>query len=506
MKKLFVIIAAILSLSSPYSMAQSISVNITSGGLENALGGNNNYTALTIHGSIDVRDFAYINEQIGGLVSIDLSQCEITSYDSRKEQYFGYRSHFDANQIPPAAFFGFTSLESVILPGNITAIGDGAFAGCTNLSDLTLPASIETIGDYAFNNCSNLPSPEFPTSLRTIGEYAYDKCSSIKNIDLTNCTRLTHIGTRAFSLDTDITTINLPASVTFIGDGAFAGCTKLQQVNLQPGNHQWGEAVFAQSTALQQIDLSQTGLQALPAWTFSGCKSLTSVTLPSSLSSIGNGAFYYCEALPTASLPAGISTLSDFAFAGCSSLASITFMEEGLKDIGRYSFYHNTAVDSVVIPTTVAYIGDHAFDGCSNADSFLSLRDMPAELGELVFANMEVEDKTLFVKEESVAIYSSTPQWQDFGVINKPSAEENITAPEENIKTSFVQYTLHVSATKTIDEIRLYDTAGLLLKQLTPHDTTVAINTRSFPGNIYILYVTTADKRQAAIKIARIIR
>ena len=75
MKKLFVIIAAILSLSSPYSMAQSISVNITSGGLENALGGNNNYTALTIHGSIDVRDFAYINEQIGGLVSIDLSQC-----------------------------------------------------------------------------------------------------------------------------------------------------------------------------------------------------------------------------------------------------------------------------------------------------------------------------------------------------------------------------------------------------------------------------------------------
>lgn len=85
-------------------MAQSISVNITSGGLENALGGNNNYTALTIHGSIDVRDFAYINEQIGDLVSIDLSQCEITSYDSREEQYFGYRSHFDANQIPPAAF------------------------------------------------------------------------------------------------------------------------------------------------------------------------------------------------------------------------------------------------------------------------------------------------------------------------------------------------------------------------------------------------------------------
>lgn len=506
MKNLFVITTALLLIGCPNTMAQSISVEITSGGLENALGGDNNYTSLAIRGSIDVRDFAYINQHIDGLVSIDLSQCEITGYDNREEQYLGYRSHFEANEIPPAAFFGFASLESVKLPENVTAINDGAFAGCTKLQNITLPASIETIGDYAFNSCSALDSPAFPANLKTIGDYAYDKCSAIKRLDFTNCTRLQEIGARAFSLDTCLNTIQLSSSITYIGDGAWAGCYNLQKVNLQPCTLQMGDAVFAQCRSLQQIDLSQTWLQTLPAWSFSGCRALTTVAFPSSLTSIEEGAFYYCEALTATSLPAGITTLSDFAFAGCNALASITFMEEGLEQIGRYTFYHNAAADSVAIPATVAYIGDHAFDGCINARSFLSLRDMPAELGELVFANMNVEEKSLYVREESIAIYSSTPQWQDFGYINKPSAEEKITAPEKYIKTSFEHYLLRVSSTDIMDEVRLYDTAGLLLEQSSPRDTEVTINTRNFPGNIYILHITTADKRQAAIKIARIIR
>ena len=507
MKKLFTIIAVALLTSCPdNTMAQSISVDITSGGLEKALGGENNYTALTIRGSIDVRDFAYINQYIDGLVSIDLSQCEITGYDSREEQYFGYRSHFEANEIPPASFFGFTSLESVKLPESTTAINDGAFAGCSKLNQITWPAAIETIGDYAFNSCDALGSPIFPASLRTIGDYAFNKCSSIEELDFTNCTRLTKIGACAFSLDTSLTTIQLPASITYLGDGALAGCYNLKNVTMQPCTLQMGDAVFAQCHSLQQIDLSQTWLQRLPAWSFSGCKILASAILPASLTHIKEGAFYYCEALTTASLPAGITTLADFAFAGCKGLDSITFMEEGIEQIGRYSFYHNTAADSVAIPTTVAYIGDHAFDGCINARSFLSLRDMPAELGELVFANMDVENKSLYVKEESVAIYSSTPQWQDFGYINTPSAEEKVMAPEKRIKTSFEHYLLRVTATEIMDEVRLYDTAGLLLKQVAPHDSEVVIDTRSFPGNIYILHITTADKEQAALKIARIIR
>ena len=339
MKKLFTIIAVALLTSCPdNTMAQSISVDITSGGLEKALGGENNYTALTIQGSIDVRDFAYINQYIDGLVSIDLSQCEITGYDSREEQYFGYRSHFEANEIPPASFFGFTSLESVKLPESTTAINDGAFAGCSKLNQITWPAAIETIGDYAFNSCDALGSPIFPASLRTIGDYAFNKCSSIEELDFTNCTRLTKIGACAFSLDTSLTTIQLPASITYLGDGALAGCYNLKNVNMQPCTLQMGDAVFAQCHSLQQIDLSQTWLQRLPAWSFSGCKILASAILPASLTHIEEGAFYYCEALTTASLPAGITTLADFAFAGCKGLDSITFMEEGLEQIGRYSF------------------------------------------------------------------------------------------------------------------------------------------------------------------------
>lgn len=486
--------------------AQSISVNISSGGLEAALADKGNCTSLTITGNMDARDFDYINQHLTELTQIDLQGCTIDGYDSRDEQYLGYHSHFGENEIPPSAFFGFTALRTVVLPDNITGIAQGAFAGCEQLTDITLPATLQNIGDYAFSGCTGLTALTFSTALRTIGNYAFDKCSGLARLDLSGCTSLREIGARAFSLNTSATQVQLPASTSRIGDGAFAGCSRLQEVSLPASSVTLGQAVFAQCNALQKVSLQNCNIATLPAWTFANCTALASIELPQSLTDIAEGAFFYCTSLPAISLPAGIGNVGDFAFSGCSSLTAITFMNEGLEQIGRYAFYHNSDADSVNIPSTVAYIGDHAFDGCVDAASFTTLRDIPAELGELVFANMNIEEKSLFVKEESVPIYASTPQWQDFGKIGHYSAEEVVEAPTDRIKTSFEGYTLRIQSTQAMDDVRLYDTTGMLLRHEQPQSTETSLSTAGLTDNIYILYVTTADKRQTAIKIARIIR
>lgn len=503
MKKIAILLSALCLAF--VAQAQTKTVDITAGTLENALSGDYAFTDLVVSGTMDVRDFACINENAITLTSIDLSGCAIAAYDSRDEQYLGYRTHFDSNAIPPSAFFGFTELERVVLPASITVIGDGAFAGCDKLTIVTGNDAVEVIGDYAFSGCTALEEIALPNTLKRIGDYAFDKCKTLTSVDMSDCDRLAYIGKRAFAQNTSLSTVKLSNGVKTLGEAAFAGCSMLQNVTMPAGVSDCGIGVFAGCSMLSRADISQCTLDTLPAWTFSGCSELGEVLLPESLSAIGEGAFYYCLALPSVNLPLGIEYLDSFAFAGCSALQSIDFMPEGLESIGRYTFYQNISVDSVTIPATTSYIGDHAFDGCVNAATFSTEREMPAELGELVFANMNVEEKTLSVPTESVVIYEATAQWQDFGEINGATAVEEVVA-DNAFKVMFEQYNLVVTSTQDMTEVRMYDTAGILLARVSPNACRAMIDTRSFVGNIFLLQVTTADGQQAVTKVARIIR
>lgn len=501
MKKFLVSLLLFMSI---ITYAQDRVVTIAAGGLEEALAGDYAFKRLTISGVMDARDFACIHENATGIIAIDLSGCEVVAYDSRDEQYMGYHTHFESHAIPASAFFGFTSLEKVVLPQGVTAIGDGAFAGCESLTSVEGVDKIVLIGDYAFSGCSKLSEYAFSSTLQRVGDYAFDKCSALADIDMSVCTSLSYIGVRAFAQNTSLITVVFPPKVSTINDAAFAGCCVLSQIEM-PQVENCGVGVFAACTSLERVDMSQTSLQELPAWTFSGCTVMTDILLSDSMKAIREGAFYYCESLSMAALPMGVEYLDDFTFAGCNNLQSITFLPEGMESIGRYAFYQNITVDSVILPVSVSYIGDHAFDGCINANNFETMREMPAELGEMVFANMEVEHKTLSVLSESVVVYESTAQWQDFGTIECPSALEDVVV-RDDIKAIFEQYNLVVKSEQPMREVRLYDISGMLLAHSTQVTNEVVVDTKSFASNIYLLQVVTSDGHVSVTKVARVIR
>ena len=98
---------------------------------------------------------------------------------------------------------------------------------------------------------------------------------------------------------------------------------------------------------------------------FEGCSSLTSITLPDSVTSIGTWAFGHCIILTSITLPDSVTSIGDGAFCGCSSLTSIT-LPDGMTSIGGGVFKGCSSLTSIALPDSVASIGDCAFKGCSS--------------------------------------------------------------------------------------------------------------------------------------------
>ena len=139
-----------------------------------------------------------------------------------------------------------------------------------------------------------------------------------------------------------------------IGDYAFSGCSSLTSLTLP------------------------SSVTSIGGHAFSGCSSLTSLTLPSSVTSIGEFAFRYCSGLTSLTIPSGVTTIDYYAFADCSGLTSLT-IPSGVTWIGDYAFAWCSGLTSLTLPSSVTSIGGHAFERCNNLKECNCLLDSDLE-------------------------------------------------------------------------------------------------------------------------------
>ena len=250
------------------------------------------------------------------------------------------------NSIGINAFQNNTNLTSVTVPNNVTNIGTWAFSTCTSLTNVTIGSGITSIGDGAFAGCFSLTSitvdPSntvyssvggvlfdtsqttliqypggiaggyiIPASVTSIGNDAFYFCPNLASITIG--TNVTSIGNGAFFLGS-LTSVTIPASVTNIGNSAFAYCPSLTAITVDPSN------AFYSSVAGVLFDKSQTTLIQYP-----GGGAGATYTIPVSVISIGQRAFYDCHNLTSVTIGTGVANIGDGAFIDCWSLIGIYF-------------------------------------------------------------------------------------------------------------------------------------------------------------------------------------
>jgi hypothetical protein len=166
------------------------------------------------------------------------------------------------------------------------------------------------------------------------------------------------IGDGAFAKRIQLTDITIPASVTNIAPSAFSRCSRLTAINVSVAN-----ATYSSLNGVL-FNKNQTLLIQYP-----GPFGKTSeYTIPESVTSIGNGAFFGCGYLTSVKIPDSVTNIDDWAFASCASLTSVT-LPDSVTTIGFFTFAGCQSLVSVTIPASVQSIGTRAFDGCTSLTS-----------------------------------------------------------------------------------------------------------------------------------------
>ena len=185
------------------------------------------------------------------------------------------------------------SVETFVIPDNVTRISSGAFADCYNLKQIVFPGKLKKIEDGAFKMCKSLEEIDLSSSkLKEMGCEVFSGCSVLKKAALPDT--LETIPSLAFAGCTSLSEIRLPGKLKRIESSAFCGCAKLETVNIPAPVETIGNNAFEKCTSLQRLDLSHSRLNHISPYTFTECLNLQEILLPNGLTTIQEGAFKDC--------------------------------------------------------------------------------------------------------------------------------------------------------------------------------------------------------------------
>ena len=313
------------------------------------------------------RNTAWYNNQPDGLVYVGKVAYE---YKGTMPSNTSIELKEGTKGIANTAFAGRTELTSITIPNSVTSIGSGAFSGCRGLTSVTIPNSVTSIGGSAFYNCTGLTSITIPDSVTSIEGLAFEQCRGLTSVTIPNS--VTNIEGQAFSYCTGLTNITIPDSVTSIGSFAFSNCTGLTNITIPDSvtsigynvfyntawyNNQADGMIYINNIAYTykgtmpsntSIELKEgTRLIASAAFQYN-CKGLTSITIPDSVTIIGENAFYECTNLTSVAMSRNVKKIETGAFGYCTSLQEIVIWKN-VDELGYRTFENWTGSQTVNI-------------------------------------------------------------------------------------------------------------------------------------------------------------
>ena len=242
------------------------------------------------------------------------------------------------------------ALTEVVIKDGVTEIGNQTFQGCTGLTNVTIPDSVQKIGAWAFYLCGGLKNVDIPANVE-IGNSSFRQ-SGLEQVTVSGGS----VGQYAFHRNVSLKKIDINCET--IGDEAFSGCDSLTDITLRNSVKTLGDKVFYT------------------------CKNLENVEIPSTVTDIGEKTFYSCPKLKEAVIRAG--TVKKDTLYNCPALTTLIISDNATLDASftaRNAYAYGT-LETVKIGK--GEIGDSAFSNCTNLTT-VELGDGVTQIGTNAF-------------------------------------------------------------------------------------------------------------------------
>ncbi len=288
------------------------------------------------------------------------------------------------------------NIRRITLPDTVTTINFMAFSSCTALEEINLPATVTDIAEVPFYNClalntinvdesnptyTDVDGVLFTKDMSELIAYPAGKTAKVYTVP----SQVKRIQWDAFRSCTSLEEVILPASLEEIGRDAFRDCRSLGAVNIPENvisvnnpflgtawyNKQPYETIYVGKSLVEYRGefyvpddfVVKDGTKIICENAFFGEPYLRTVTFPSSLEKIGDGAFSNCRKLEKADLPESVKTIGSDAFRNCELLKKVVISDNAT--VGRYAFSECYGLESVTIGEN-ASIEERAFEVCKS--------------------------------------------------------------------------------------------------------------------------------------------
>ena len=308
-----------------------------------------------------------------------------------------------------------------------------------------------------------------------------------------------NIVSNTYDTEKECWVIKFDGEVTMIGKYAFQNRGNLTSITIPDSVTTIGECAFVYCSSLTEFNgkfASEDGHCLIIDGTLNSFASagLTEYAIPDSVTTIGDYAFQYCHRLKSVTIPDSVTTIGDYAFSGCSSLISVT-IPDSVTTIGDSVFSCCSSLTSVTIPDRVTTIGDWAFYYCSSLTS-VTIPDSVTTIGDYAFYNCS--SLTSVTIPDSVATIGSNAFWNCSSLIEfkgKYASEDGRCLIIDGTLNSFapaglIEYTIPDNVT-TIGELAFTDCSSLT--SITIPDSVTTIGNCAFQDCRNLTSITIPD-------------
>lgn len=253
--------------------------------------------------------------------------------------------------VAATAFKNNANITSIILPDDCITIPRGCFTGCTGLKKVRLSEKLTTFNGNLFDGCTSIDSIVIPAGVTAIKGMQFQGCSSLKYLEFAES-----------EVELDITTDAWGNTAT-TDKGGFGPIPLEKVVINRPIKDQQPAVTPFRANATLKTAVLGDYCKAINSYMFENCASFNEITIPAHIASIGTRAFAG-TALTTVEIPSSVSTIASATFLNCKSLASVV-LNEGTSTIEAQAFMGSSALSSVALPQSLTSIGVQAFQNCN---------------------------------------------------------------------------------------------------------------------------------------------